>query len=515
MIDQCTPSAAAPPADRVPLQAGTARALVLAAVFVCAACGLVYELELVATASYLVGDTVTQTSVVLSVMVFAMGIGSLLAKRLRRVAAVGFGAIEAVLAAVGGLSVMALYAGFAWLGSPAPVTTGFAFAIGVLLGAEVPLLMTLMQRIRRQDAGGAVADLFAADYVGALVGGLAFPFLLLPRLGQLDAGLLTGAVNAGTGGATVLWLFRADLSGRARRWLLTANLAVLALLAVAAAGVGTFERAARQALYGGDVRLAERTSVQQIVVAGTPARLYLDGRRRDPALDAALVDPAMTGRAPHRRVLVLGGGDGIAAAQALRYPGVSTVTVVDPDARLIRLARTDPGLEALNHHVYRDGRVRAVAADPFGWLRALPGSRARAAAGYDVIVADVPGPGMARGTELHSAEFYGLAVRALVDGGRLAVQGGPLPDAAGARRSLAGGDGNAGPGARVFWTVDAGLRAVGLHTCAYRVGGQGYLLARPLWGSARWFAVRLPTGAEPLRGPSREPPASTLTHPRL
>ncbi len=107
---------APPPA--LPVPPATGRFLVLATVFVCAACGLVYELELVALGSYLIGDSVTQASVVLSVMVFAMGVGSLLAKRLRIRAAVAFGAVEAVLALLGGLSAMALHACFAWFGQP-------------------------------------------------------------------------------------------------------------------------------------------------------------------------------------------------------------------------------------------------------------------------------------------------------------------------------------------------------------------------------------------------------------
>ncbi|RBL80506.1 spermidine synthase, partial [Streptomyces cavourensis] len=137
-------------AARLPVRPRTGRFLVLAAVFVCAACGLVYELELVALASYLIGDSVTQASVVLSVMVFAMGVGSLLAKRLRCHAAVGFGLIEAALALIGGSSALVLYASFAWLGESRYPVVGFSLAIGVLIGAEIPLLMTLIQRVDRQ-----------------------------------------------------------------------------------------------------------------------------------------------------------------------------------------------------------------------------------------------------------------------------------------------------------------------------------------------------------------------------
>lgn len=440
---------------RLPVPAGLGRLAVLTTVFVCAACGLVYELELVALASYLLGDSVTQASVVLSVMVFAMGIGSLLAKRLRARPALGFAAVEAVLALTGGLSAMALYACFAWYGQARLAMVGFSLTIGVLIGAEVPLLMTLIQRIRRQDAGCAVADLFAADYVGALVGGLAFPFLLLPVLGQLTGALVTGAVNAVAGGALVLWLFRRDLSPRARWALLTANGLVLVVLAAGSVLTGPFERAARRAVYGMDVRVAVRSGVQEVVLAGgdgggRPLSLFLDGRLRVSGDDEsryheALVHPAMAGE--HRRVLVLGGGDGLAVREVLRYADVRSVTVVELDPEVLRLARTDPGLAALNRRAYRDPRVRVVTADAFDWLR-----EGRPAAGpYDVVISDLPDPGLTPSTKLYSQEFYGLVTRVLAPGGRIAVHGGDL---------------DARP--HVFWTVDATLRSVGLSTAPYR-----------------------------------------------
>ncbi|MFF1722281.1 polyamine aminopropyltransferase [Streptomyces sviceus] len=468
------PHAPAPPGapppwvgpPRLPVRPATGRFLVLACVFVCAACGLVYELELVALASYLTGDSVTQASVVLSVMVFAMGIGSLAAKRLRRHAAMAFGALEALLALVGGCSAMALYAVFAWTGDwgglwasgPRWLLVAFSLAIGLLIGAEVPLLMELIQRIRRQDAGGAVADLFAADYVGALVGGLAFPFLLLPLLGQLTGAMLTGAVNAVAGGALVLGLFRRDLTHRARWLLLVANLAVLGVLATATVLVDDFERAAREAVYGKDVRVALQTGVRQIALTGgtdgRPLDVYVDGRLRVSGRDEdryheALVHPAMNG--PHARVLVLGGGDGLAVREVLRYRGVRRVDIVELDPAVVDLARRDPALSRLNGHVYGDARVHVTTQDAFRRLR-----RPAPVPSYDVVIADLPAPGITASAKLYSEEFYGLVRRVLAPDGRLVVHAGPV---------------SARP--RVFWTVDATLRAAGLRTTPYRVEGLG------------------------------------------
>ncbi|MGH8882220.1 MAG: polyamine aminopropyltransferase, partial [Stackebrandtia sp.] len=143
-----------------------ARAGLLTTVFVCAACGLVYELALVALGSYLIGNTAEQASIVLGVMVCAMGIGALAAKPLQRRAAGAFALIELLLAAFGGLSVLALYAAFAWLNLYTVAMVVIAVIVGGLIGAEIPLLMVLLQRIREQAPGSAVADLFAADYVG-------------------------------------------------------------------------------------------------------------------------------------------------------------------------------------------------------------------------------------------------------------------------------------------------------------------------------------------------------------
>lgn len=286
-----------------------ARFLLLLSVFICAACGLVYELALAALGSYLIGNSVMQTSVVISVMVFAMGIGSLAAKPLQRRAVGSFALVEVLLALVGGLSVLILFVSFAWLRIYMPAMVVVSFTVGLLIGAEIPLLMTLLQRIRRQEAGSAVADMFAFDYVGALVGGLGFPLLLLPTFGQLKGALVVGGVNAIAGVVVVLWIFRRETRRFVRYALLAAMCAVLAVLGTVYVLADDIEVSARQQLYRDPIIHAETTPYQDIVVTQSTAftgkrdtRLFLNGDLQFSSVDEyryheALVHPAQIGRA--------------------------------------------------------------------------------------------------------------------------------------------------------------------------------------------------------------------------
>jgi spermidine synthase len=474
-----------PPALTLPVGRRAARGVVLASVFVCAASGLVYELALVTLGSYLIGDSVEQTSVVLSVMVCAMGVGSLLAKPLTTRPLHAFATVELLLGVLGGLSVMGLYAAFAFLDLYTPALVATSVVVGVLIGAELPLLMTLIQRIRRQEAGQAVADLFAADYVGALAGGLAFPFLLLPAFGQIQGALAAGAVNLVAAAVVVGWLFGHDLRRPTRLVLTTALLAALALLGVAAWRAAAFEVSARQALFADPIVTAVRSPYQQIVLTRSSSpedlRLFLNGDLQFSSVDEyryheALVHPAMAG--PHARVLVLGGGDGLAARELLRYRDVREITLVDLDAAVTRLARTDPRLVTLNQGSLTSGRVRVVNADAFTWLRSAAAS---AGPRFDVVVADLPDPDSAATAKLYSAEFYRMAAAVLTPQGRAVVQAGSpyfAPEA--------------------FWSVGETLRAAGLTPTPYQVDVPSF----GNWG----FHLAAPGAAPPLRLPAPPPP---------
>jgi spermidine synthase len=464
------------------------RFLLLLAVFVCAACGLVYELALTALGSYLIGNSVMQTSVVISVMVFAMGIGSVAAKPLQKRAVGAFALVEVVLALIGGLSVLLLYVSFAWLRLYTPTMVVISFVVGLLIGAEIPLLMTLLQRIRRQEAGSAVADMFAFDYVGALVGGLAFPLLLLPVFGQLRGALVVGSVNAVAGVAVVLWVFRHQTRRFVQLSLLATMAAVLAVLGTVYALADDIEVTARQQLYRDPIIHAETTPYQEIVVTRATAftgkpdvRLFLNGDLQFSSVDEyryheALVHPALAGR--RSSVLVLGGGDALALREVLRYDDVDKVTLVDLDPAMTRLARGFVPLLELNGDALADPRVTVVNADAFNWLRDV---RQR----YDAVVIDFPDPDTAALAKLYSVEFYHLLGRALKPESRVVVQAGSPFFAP-----------------KSYWSIATTIGAAGYATTAYQVdvpsfGNWGYVLATAGRGAPP--RLRLAEDAPPLR----------------
>ncbi len=407
------------------LGGGRARPLLLAAVAVCAACGLVYELVLLTLSVSLAGGGITQTSLIVAGFVAALGAGALLVKPLLGHAAATFVAVEIVLGIAGGLSAVTLYVTFSYYGTSGAVLVGATAVLGVLVGAEVPLLMTLLQSGRSdvdaRGSGRVLADLNAADYAGALVGGLVWPFVLLPWAGQVRGAALTGMVNLVAAAVVAGLVLRTQLSARARRAATAALLVSAALLGVLLLRAQDIETTARQRLYDDPIVAYTRSAHQEVVVTerSGDVRLYLDGDLQFSSVDEyryteALVHPVLA-RDP-ARVLVLGGGDGLAAREVLRHPSVREVVQVELDPAVVELATTR--LAGLNDSALSDPRVDVVVDDAFSWLRGPD------AEGFDAVVVDMPDPDTPALGRLYSTEFYGLVAAALAPGGLVAVQAG-------------------------------------------------------------------------------------------
>ncbi|MEM9726519.1 MAG: polyamine aminopropyltransferase [Pseudomonadota bacterium] len=408
-------SASAGDLGEPPLEAARRRWL-LGGAFIIAASGLAYELIAGAAASYLLGDSVTQYSLVIGVFMAAMGLGAWAARHVTD-AAWTFCAAQTALALIGGASGALFYVAWLHVEPFQAVLFGAVIATGALSGLEIPLLVRLLGE--RGAGTHALSNVLTLDYAGALLTAAAFPLLIAPQLGLVSAGFLFGLLNACVGAAAV-----AILEPKGRRALLAALSAITLALGAGLVLSERVVRAAEAGLYADEVVHAETTRHQRIVLTRyrDRTRLFLDGAiqfdsRDEHRYHEALAHPALTRALRLRHVLILGGGDGMAAREALRYAEVETVTLVDLDPAVTALFSDGP-LAALNGGALRDPRLEIVHADAWRWTADQPPAR------YDVILVDLPDPKTLALSKLYSRAFYTRLGELLAPGGAIAVQAG-------------------------------------------------------------------------------------------
>jgi len=387
--------------------------------FVIATCGLIYELVAGALASYLLGDSITQFSLVIGVYLSAMGVGSYLSRYVERGLLARFVEIELAVALIGGFSAPILYAAFTWTGLFRPLLFGLVFTTGTLVGLELPLLIRLLES--RQSLKELVARVLFLDYIGALAASLAFPLLLVPKLGLMRTSMVFGLLNAGV----ALWATGLFRGGGVVLWRLRGLCALtLMLLLGGLTGAGRAEAVMEAALFADPLVLHTRSPYQRVTVTADDGdvRLYLNGALQFSSVDEyryheALVHPAMASASAATRVLVMGGGDGLAVREVLRWPEVEAVTLVDLDPTVTSLFTEREELAALNEEALRDPRVSVINADAFTWL--LEGGDSQR---YDVALIDFPDPNDFGLGKLYTNHFYRLLARQLTDEGVFAVQ---------------------------------------------------------------------------------------------
>jgi len=448
--------------------------LLFISVLLVAACGLIYELVAGTLASYLVGDSVFQFSTIIGTYLFAMGIGSALSRYLNRGLVYRFVWIELLLGVIGGFSSALLMMAFAFTQGFELILYALVLVMGVLVGLEIPLLMRIVRD--RYEFRDVIAHVLTFDYLGALGASLLFPILLVPRLGLVRSAMLFGLVNAGV----ALWttyLFRTQLSGT--RTLRVACLVVLCALGVGMADARRITATAEDNIYADDIIFARDTRYQHLVLTHfkDDLRLFLNSHLQFSSRDEyryheALIHPGLAAVPAPRHVLVLGGGDGLAVREILKYPQIESITLVDLDPEMTKLFSTHPMLTRLNDKAFLSPRVHIINADAFPWVDLNTES-------FDFIVIDFPDPTNYSLGKLYTTAFYRAAARHLSAQGLMVVQStSPMF----ARDS--------------FWCIAETLKQAGLETYPYHVyvpsfGEWGFVLA-----SRRQYTppVSLPSG---------------------
>jgi spermidine synthase len=444
---------------------GTTPALLLASVFVIATCGLVYELIAGTLASYLLGDSVTQFSTVIGVYLSAMGIGAYLSARVERDLLALFVRTEMLIGLTGGFSAAVLFVLFDQVTSFRIPLYGILAVVGILVGVEIPLLL----RILRDEFAfkELVARVLTFDYIGALFASLLFPLVLVPHLGLIRSSFLFGIVNV----AVALWLLFS--LGPKIRWVRAHRAAAMAVLTALVVGfvyadrIMTFSEAA---MYTDPVIYARSTPYQRIVLTSShrDLRLFLNGNLQFSSRDEyryheALVHPGLAAVKDPRRVLIFGGGDGLAAREVLKQPAVERIVQVELDPAVVRLFADNSLLTELNNRSFASPKLRVIVDDAFVWLKARAGLEDRAR--FDYVIVDFPDPSNYSIGKLYTLSFFRLLRGILAPGGAVVVQS-TSPYVA--RQS--------------YWCVVATLEAAGFATMPYHAyvpsfGEWGFVLA--------------------------------------
>jgi len=441
----------------------------LVSVFVVAACGLVYELAAAALASYVLGDSILQFSTVIGCYLFAMGVGSWLSRFFDRQLPAHFLRIELMVALAGGFLPALLFLSNAYMpGAFRFLLYAMVGLVGMLVGLEIPLVMRILKReVALKDL---VSQVLTFDYLGALAVSVAFPLLLVPHLGLIRTGLLFGLMNAAVA-FWALWVFRHEL----RQFGAHATACVLSMATLAAgfAVADQITTLAEDKFYHEHIVLASSSPYQRIVVTNgrTGHKLFLNGNlqfaeRDEYRYHEALVHPAMSAFGAPRRVAVLGGGDGMAVREVLKYPSVESVTLVELDPNMTGLFAKDPAMSNLNGGALSSPKLHIVNTDAFKWLQGGDAVDAKTELEmFDVIIVDFPDPTNFSMGKLYTNTCYSLLAQRLSASGYAVIQTtSPLV----ARQS--------------FWTVATTIESVGLQATPYHAnvpsfGEWGFIVA--------------------------------------
>lgn len=379
--------------------------------------GIVAEFVLCTLASYFLGNAVLQWTLLMSFMLFAMGLGSRLSRSLKSHLLDTFTVLEFSLSLL-----CASAAAAAYLLSPFVNNVGFVIyplgiAIGILIGMEIPLITRV--NATYEELRVNISSVMENDYYGALVGGLLFAFFALPYLGLTYTPVALGAVNFAVA-SVFIGRFRSLLENPKILSVLWGGIG-LALFGLAfwAKPIVLF---GEQAMYKDTVVLVKQTPYQRLVMTRwrDDYWLYINGNQQFSSYDEEryhepLVHPALTLAGHRQEVLILGGGDGLALREVLKHQDVKKVTLVDLDPGMTQLASSHPVIAQLNENALENSRVEVVNADAFAFLQDVHHL-------YDVIIIDLPDPNSVELARLYSLNFYRLAKKHLKRDGVIVTQ---------------------------------------------------------------------------------------------
>ncbi|HEY0030939.1 MAG TPA: polyamine aminopropyltransferase [Bacteroidia bacterium] len=433
--------------------------LLLISVFVIATCGLIYELIAGTLASYLLGDSVTQFSIIIGVYLFSMGIGSYLSKFIKSHLLSWFIQIEILVGVIGGLSSTILFIAFEHASGFHLILYSLIVLTGTLVGIEIPLLMRILKD--EFDFSELVSKVFTFDYIGALFASILFPLFMVPYLGLLKTSYLFGILNVVV---AIILCFTFESIIHYLRFLRTQAILAVLFLLVGFVFAEQLQTYAESLSFNENIIFSKSSPYQRIILTSDKGitKLYLNNNLQFSSADEyryheALVHPGLSRIANPKHVLILGGGDGLALREVLKYPAVDSITLVDLDSSVTALFKSSEALSILNEHSLTSTKLRIINTDAFSWIKKTDQV-------FDFIIIDFPDPSNFSVGKLYTNSFYKEIKKSLAPNGAFVVQStSPFV----ARKS--------------FWCVNKTMESVGFKTLPYHLyvpsfGEWGYVM---------------------------------------
>ncbi len=437
-------------------------ALLIGSMLVLAGCGLIYEYLLAHYAGRILGAVESTIYAMIGVMIVAMGIGAFLARWIK-CPFTGFAWLEVSIGLLGGCSILVMAGMLAltytlpvWLqeiyGLHPSITTdgGFiallqniafytpfvaGFVLGSMIGMEIPLIARIREHIHGKHLAHNTGTIYGADYIGAGMGAAIWVGVCL-NIPIMTAAVGTAAVNLLIG-LIFLWRYQSQITRPIRLWLAHTSLGIV-LIVLALNGSGwvmqlNYTLFKDAPIYSKVTPYQHITLTRRHVGQGLPSllSLYINGRLQFSSSDeniyhSYLTYPALLSSARHDKILVVGGGDGMAVRDILRW-NPKQVTLIDLDAAMIALFKgEDPDLPAdikqtllgFNQNAFNDPRVSIIVGDAFIEVEKLVSEGQH----FDTIIVDLPDPSHPDLNKLYSDFFYARLKELLSGDGAIAVQ---------------------------------------------------------------------------------------------
>ncbi|HHP7243003.1 MAG TPA: polyamine aminopropyltransferase [Cyclobacteriaceae bacterium] len=383
--------------------------------------GIVAEYTLSTNATYFLGDSVIQWTLIVSLMLFAMGLGSRLSKNIEGDLLRSFIIIEFILSVIVSSVTNLIYASSIIYGYNGITIYGTSIIIGLLIGMEIPLVVRLNNVYQSLKVN--ISSALENDYYGSLLGGVFFAFLGLPYVGLTYIPIILGSLNFFVALVLLIMLWVEVPLRNRNQFKIMASLVLILLLTNLIISKPLIDFG-EQLKYKDRVIFSEQTRYQKIVITQSAEDfwLFINGNQQLSTLDEylyhePLVHVAMCLAGNHDNILILGGGDGAAAREVLKYNEVKSITVVDLDPKMTQLGQSYPMLLEMNHNALNHDKVTIINQDGFKYLESVREL-------FDVIIVDLPDPKTVDINRLYTFEFYLLCKQALNEGGVMITQAG-------------------------------------------------------------------------------------------